>query len=62
VLAAAVPSGSEIVVDVPRGQDGMAWSLRADAPSLRLAIGGVPPLVAAHPDLLLVPPDERPAR
>ena len=62
VLAAAVPSGGEVVVDVPRGQDGMAWSLRADAATLRLGIGGVPPLVAPHPDLLLVPPDERPAR
>jgi len=62
VLAEAVPSGGEVVVDVPRGQDGMAWSLRADAATLRLGIGGVPPFVASHPDLLLVPSDERPVR
>lgn len=46
---------AECLIEVPAGQDGAIWSLATDSGHVQIALNGVPPYVATHPDALLVP-------
>lgn len=50
-----VEPDTECLVDVPDGLDGTVWSLATDSGHVQIALSGVPPYVANHPDDLLVP-------
>lgn len=50
----------EHVVAVPEGADGSAWRMQLDGEDKKVFLLGIPPLLASHPERLLIPAGETP--
>lgn len=55
VTNVTVETARECLITVPAGRDGAVWSVTLDGERGCVALGGIPPYVAMHPDDLLIP-------